>query len=252
MAWISATFRSAAVNMPVEVELLAAQPEECGEGWDGSYRVIILLHGLNGDRTEWLLKSRVSEMVQGLPVIVCMPSGKNSFFLNTANGYDYMDYVTKELPEWLGTLFPVSAKREDWLIAGESMGGYGALACGLSHPEQFGSIAALSAAVELTEVERWVPQLRMELLLGENWRGGIPAACDVFRQCHCVEPQLRPRLYLACGKQDELYEMNERFLREVEGEYDVTWRDGDGGHDFTYWNECLADIVRWFAGEVTL
>ncbi len=249
MAWISAAFRSAAVNMPVEVELLVPQPEECGEGFKGRYRVIILLHGLNGDRTEWLIKSSIGEMVQELPVIVCMPSGKNSFFLNTANGYDYMDYVTEELPGWLGSMFPVSREREDWLIAGESMGGYGALACGLNHPERFGSIAALSSVVEIDRVKQWAPQLRTELLFGESSKGTIPASCNLFCRCHRVKQELRPRLYLACGKQDELYAMNKRFLKEVEKEYDVSWRDGDGGHDFAYWNECMTDVVRWFVEE---
>ncbi len=113
MAWISAAFRSKALHMPVEMEILAPQ-ESCGEGLS----VMMLLHGPMGDRTEWLLKSRIARYVEGLPVLVCMPSGKNSCFSNTANGYQYGDFVTKELPDLLKRLFFVSGNKEDWLIGG--------------------------------------------------------------------------------------------------------------------------------------
>lgn len=113
MAWISAAFRSEALHMPVEMEILAPQ----GHFTEG-LSVMMLLHGPMGDRTEWLLKSRIARYVEGLPVLVCMPSGKNSYFSNTANGYQYGDFVTKELPGLLKRLFFVSEKKEDWLIGG--------------------------------------------------------------------------------------------------------------------------------------
>ena len=249
MAWISTAFRSAAVNMPVEVELLVPQPGYKSLSQTDGYKVMILLHGANNDRTEWLLKSQIFDMVKELPILVCMPSGKNSFYVNTANGYDYMDYVAKELPEWLSTMFHVSDKREDWLIAGESMGGYGALVCGLNHPERFGQIASFSGALDISDMGHRLPTFRMELIFGENWQQEIAENYNVYNYCHKVPQELRPRLYLCCGKQDGLYDMNVQFRNAVHGEYDLTWSEGDGGHDFGYWNERLKEMLAWFLGE---
>ncbi len=246
MAWISTAFRSAAVNMPVEVELLVPQPGYKSLTQTEDYKVIILLHGMNNDRTEWLLKSQIFDMVKEEPVLVCMPSGKNSFYVNTANGYDYMDYITKELPAWLKTMFRVSERKEDWLIAGESMGGYGAMVCGLNATEQFGSIAAFSGALDIVHLSGANPAAPMELIFGENWREGIQENYEVYGYSRKIPKEQRPRLYLCCGKQDSLFDMNKRFMEEVKDEYDVTWSEGDGAHDFLYWNERLKEVLSWF------
>lgn len=58
-----------------------------------------------------------------------------------------MRYVGEELPAFTRRLFPLSSRREDTFIAGLSMGGYGALNAGLTYPETFGKVAALSAAL---------------------------------------------------------------------------------------------------------
>ena len=40
--------------------------------------------------------------------------------------------------------------------------------------------------------------------------------------------------------------MNESFYREIKHEYDVTYTEGDGTHDFAYWNERLKEMIPWF------
>ncbi|MCR4902359.1 MAG: hypothetical protein K6A23_05840, partial [Butyrivibrio sp.] len=95
MAWATMSFKSRALNMPVEAEVLVPQPGYKSLVQVDDYKVIILLHGVRNDRTEWLLKSQIYDMVKELPVIVFMPSGRNSFYLNTYNGYKYMDYISE-------------------------------------------------------------------------------------------------------------------------------------------------------------
>ena len=108
MAWGTFSFRSMALNMPVEAEVLIPQAGYKSLTQTENYKVIVLLHGVRNDRTEWLLKSQISEMVKELPVLVFMPSAKNSFYVNTYTGYKYMDYVSKEIPEFIKTHCPVS------------------------------------------------------------------------------------------------------------------------------------------------
>ncbi|MFQ3171870.1 MAG: S-formylglutathione hydrolase [Oleispira sp.] len=55
--------------------------------------------------------------------------------------YQMYDYVVKELPELIESMFPVSDKRA---IAGHSMGGHGALTIALRNPERYQSVSAFS------------------------------------------------------------------------------------------------------------
>jgi S-formylglutathione hydrolase len=52
------------------------------------------------------------------------------------------DYVTAELPELIAAGFPVAAGRAG--IMGHSMGGHGALVCGLRNPDKYRSISAFA------------------------------------------------------------------------------------------------------------
>jgi S-formylglutathione hydrolase len=55
--------------------------------------------------------------------------------------YNMYSYVTGELPELIATNFPVSDRQG---ICGHSMGGHGALVCGLKNPGMYRSISAFA------------------------------------------------------------------------------------------------------------
>lgn len=63
----------------------------------------------------------------------CEPWSKN---------YRMRSYIESELPELIGTKFPVDMGRQG--IFGHSMGGHGALTLGLRNPERFKSISAFA------------------------------------------------------------------------------------------------------------
>jgi S-formylglutathione hydrolase len=58
--------------------------------------------------------------------------------------YNMYSYVTQELPELIRTNFPVSNRQG---IFGHSMGGHGALVCGLKNPGMYRSISAFAPIV---------------------------------------------------------------------------------------------------------
>ncbi len=244
MAWGTFNFRSKALNMPVEAEVLIPQSGYKSLTQKDNYKVIILLHGVRNDRTEWLLKSQIFEMVKELPVLVFMPSAKNSFYVNTYTGYKYMDYIAKEIPEFIKTHFRVSDKKEDWLIAGSSMGGYGALVCGLNHTEIFGNIASFSGAVDIADDVLQIPEFNMSQLFGPDHGNLSGSSNNLFYIYDKIEN--RPRIFMCCGASDFLRPMNERFYEKIKDLYDVTAYWGEGDHDFIYWNEQLKNMFLWF------
>ena len=107
------------------------------------------------------------------------------------------------------------------LIAGFSMGGFGALHVGLSHPEHFGQIVALSSALITYQVANMRPGEATNALADYDYYAstfGDPAQVLSSRNHPetLVREQLAagvklPELFMACGTEDFLLEPNRRF-----------------------------------------
>ena len=59
-----------------------------------------------------------------------------------AQHYQMYDYVTAELPTLIAKAFPIKEDRTG--IFGHSMGGHGALICGLKNPDKYASVSAFA------------------------------------------------------------------------------------------------------------
>ncbi|MGE3819342.1 MAG: alpha/beta hydrolase, partial [Isosphaeraceae bacterium] len=121
------------------------------EGSNRRYPVLYLLHGFSGDFTSWS-KHGVEESVQGYPLIVVLPDGGNSWYVNwSETGPDrreaWEDAQVKDLVGHVDAHYRTIASREGRAINGLSMGGYGALTVGLRHPETFCSVGSSAGAL---------------------------------------------------------------------------------------------------------
>jgi predicted peptidase len=107
------------------------------EGYDSAFRypVLWLLHG--GDGTGWLRETELTRDLQRYPIVVVLPSVKNSFYVNSwADPTSrYEDFVVRDLHDDVVRRYAVDTLREG--IAGLSMGGYGALMLALRYPRRF-------------------------------------------------------------------------------------------------------------------
>ncbi len=65
-----------------------------------------------------------------------------------AKHYQMYDYVVDELPQLIGEYFPAQSDRQS--ICGHSMGGHGALVCGLRNRDRYRSISAFAPIVAPT------------------------------------------------------------------------------------------------------
>ncbi len=91
--------------------------------------------------------SRIYGIAQQYNLVVILPSGENSFYVDHPSGAAYGEYIGEELIEVTRELFPLSTKREKTWIAGLFMGGYGALRNGLYYAETFSKLAAFSSPI---------------------------------------------------------------------------------------------------------
>jgi hypothetical protein len=106
-----------------------------------SYRAPFEKHGAQG-----LLDRAIQPGVIDKFILVCVdmttPVG-SSWYVNSPVTGNWEDFVIQELVPYVDKSFRTLASRDSRGIAGDFMGGYGALRFGMTHPEVFGSVYAL-------------------------------------------------------------------------------------------------------------
>lgn len=142
------------------------------------------------------------------------------FYLNATQDpwqqhYQMYDYIVKELPGFIESNFPVSARR---CISGHSMGGHGALTIGLKNPTLYRSISAFSPIVNPTQCpwgekafaaylgsnkEAWKEYDSCDLIEGSNTEHQLPILIDQGDADDFLEEQLRPGNFIHAAKKSE-------------------------------------------------
>ncbi len=197
------------------------------------YPVLYLLHGFGNNHATWCGYSNIELFAEEWNIAVVMISGENRYYRDIPGVDDFYRFVEEELPEFVTNMFPVSDKPENTYIAGASMGGAGALMHGLGNPEKYRAVGAFSAA--LSDDGR-----------GERLDPDRPDPRPVVEQM-LKEKRKMPSLYLACGKEDFLYQESlsfQEFLQEKR--VDVTWVCvPDFGHEWRFWDQQVEAFLDW-------
>ncbi len=249
MALIQLKFYSQMLRMQTEAYIVVPQKSRKGEiGVDGKiedkeYKCLYLLHGLSDDQSIWLRRTSVERYATSYGVCVVMPCGARSFYTDMKYGEKYFSYITEELPDIVSEFLKVSNKREDTYIAGNSMGGYGALKAALKKPERYCACAGLSSVADIKDGrfnDTLVP------VFGEKIE--IPNDEDLFLLAEKTNSNpLKPRIFMGVGTQDFLYESNVRLKEKFEKlGYDFTYRESSGIHNWTFWDEYIQYVFKWF------
>lgn len=103
-----------------------------------------------------------------------------------AKNYRMYDYVSQELPTIINEHFPTNGKQS---ITGHSMGGFGALSIGLSHPEQYQSISAFSPIVSPVNSE-WGKDVIQAYFDGDQAPAIAADPCELVKKAETHLPIL--------------------------------------------------------------
>ena len=142
MALININYESKTLGMPVMINAIIPQGR-------GNYKTLYLLHGMGGDYTTWITKSRVADYVDNTDIAVIMISGDNKCFVDNVHGRKYFTFLTEELIKTCTNWFGLSCDRKDRYIAGMSMGGYGAVHAALIKPDVYGKVFSYSGLLDI-------------------------------------------------------------------------------------------------------
>lgn len=223
--------------------------------------VAYLLHGRGDSADSW---EPVLADLAGLPLIAVLAeapwSSRAGYYVDSLHehGRPVETAITRDLLAWADAELPTRAQRAARIVAGYSMGGFGALRLGLAHPDLFGAAVALSPAVYAPE-----PPVGSSARDGGAFGRG-PAAFDRERFTELNYPAALdafPRdlpfdLTLAVGDAEpghpgaaEALSVARQVTAVVERirsvtDITVTHRVYPGGHDFSVWRPALSDALK--------
>ena len=209
-------------------------------GWP----VLYLLHGLSDDHSAWVRYTSIERYATAAGLAVVMPAAGRSFYADEAHGHAYWSWISEELPQRVGEFFRVSARPQDTYVAGLSMGGYGALKLGLTHPDRFAAVASLSGAVDVRSL---VTREERGEIVDRVFDGTFTPSDDLYQLLAAADPAAVPPLYLGCGtEEDRLLEANTRLAEQaVAAGIDVTTDFRPGTHEWGLWDATIRDVIAW-------
>ena len=219
------------------------------EGQPGPFPVFYLLHGLSDDHSAWVRRTSIERYMEGLPFIVVMPNGERSFYVDAKtrmhSGFD--SYITNELDGFVSSTFRTMTGRRSRVIAGLSMGGYGALGIALRHPDMFCAAASHSGAVGFAsrpfrKNDWWTAEYQP--VLGKNPKGGPD---DLYALAKKLGPERVPAIRIDCGRKDFLIGENRkyhRYLKRIGIPHE--YQEHPGVHNWEYWDLHIRDTIGFF------
>ena len=214
-------------------------------------KTLYLLHGMSDDHTIWLRRTSIERYASEKGLAVVMPAADLSFYTNMVKGDRYWDFISSELPALCRSLFPqMSTRREDTFVAGLSMGGYGALKCGLRAADTFSWAAGLSSCADIVALAR-----SGGLAAKSFWRDifgdlrKLPGSFDdLFAAAKDLAKAGKPavQFYMWCGTEDGLYADNVKLKDHMLSlGLHLTYEESAGTHAWKYWDEKIQTVLNW-------
>lgn len=235
------------VILPESPKKLIGMPGQAGK----TYPTLYLLHGMSDDHTIWQRRTSIERYASEKGVAVVMPTTDLAWYTDMKYGDKYWTYIAVELPAIMRSFFPgMSKRREDTFVAGLSMGGYGAIKCGLRASDTFSYAAGLSSGLDIVGI---LERARGDELrfwsdifgTADETRGGFN---DLFAAAEELAKQDKHKVkfYLWCGTEDFLYQANVSMRDHMNAlGLDLTYEESPGNHAWQYWDAKIQTILDW-------
>jgi endo-1,4-beta-xylanase len=197
------------------------------------YPVIYWLHGMGANQrggAQMYVPHVTAAVQEGImpPAIIVLVNGMvKSFYCDSVDGQVPMEtVVTKELIPHIDQTYRTLAKREDRLIEGYSMGGFGAAHLGFKYPELFGTVVINAGAL----IDPSLPLL-MQIFGNDPQKGEAEHPMQLVRQ-NADKLRGHTHIRIGCGALDTLLTKN-KALHELLDELKIP-------HDF----EVVPDVAH--------
>jgi S-formylglutathione hydrolase FrmB len=213
--------------------------------------IVILLHGVFGSHWAWALKGAAHLTAARLiaegalpPVALLMPSDGLR-----GDGSGYVAHAQQDAERWIIDEVPLLAReivdgctaRSPLLMAGLSMGGFGALRLAGKYRQRMTAAAALSAMTDVAQFDQ---------LIEESTAGWSAAPADrsvLAALSETGDSAALPPIRFACGRDDPCLAANRELHRALQQSGVAhQYVEEDGDHDWPYWAGALDATLRFF------
>ncbi len=252
MACTEFHYYSRVLDIDVSVSVILPEVQTMLEQGGKLLPTLYLLHGLSDDHTHWIRQTRLEFYARKYRLAIVMPCVNRSFYTDMKHGAKYFTFVSEELPQVMELYFPLSHQREDRFAAGLSMGGYGAMKLGLLRPERYAAVASLSGAVEMEadffrhSVQKDDAFLRELTDIFGPFEAFMQSDNCLTRVAERLDPAHAPRMYMACGTADFLFDSNEDFVRRFGEKFSIQYETEEGAaHTWDFWDRQIEKVLAW-------
>lgn len=253
MALLQVHLMSKALNRQTMVVVILPQMSK-NELGKQKCQTLWLLHGMQGDATDWLRFTSIERYAEKNHLMVVLPGVDNSFYADTAYRVNYWSFLSIELWQIIRAWFPCfSDRREDNFVAGLSMGAGGTMKYAVNHPERFCQAVCLSGGSITTEDMAstfFVPDgpiQELEPALGSVERI-LRTSDDVYAmaQQKINEKSPLPTIHFWSGKEDPILWSTRKAHDILQSMgWPTTYRETDGyQHEWAFWDMAIKDTIE--------
>jgi S-formylglutathione hydrolase FrmB len=231
--------------------------------------VVYLLHGAKAAAIDWIDQGDLQPIVDKLiarhrlpPVIIVMPDGgPNSWYMDapTDGSGNVATAIERDLPAYVEQTWRARTDRGGRVIAGYSMGGYGALRFALMAPDRYAAAAAMSGAFWTqvksdTQLDEGVQRIFQGAFGRPFDAGRFVAASPMTLAGAMRQDGPMPSIYLTCGWGDR-YQLDKeqavmaRRLAAMHIPVEAKLTPGD--HDWETWSTALPAVLAFLSRSFT-
>lgn len=211
-----------------------------------AYPTVYLLHGYDGNYTDWMRTTNLVEQATKHQCIIVCPDGQDSWYFDSPIDpkMQFETYITKELIPAVDSKYNTIADRTGRAITGLSMGGHGALWIAWRHTDLFAACGSMSGGVDITKFpDKWKIQLRLGPYAKNKSRWASHSVASLV-------PTLKngtQAIIIDDGADDFFYDVNmalHESLRQngIDHEFDIR----PGRHTWDYWTTSLPIHLDFF------
>ncbi|MEK9137418.1 MAG: alpha/beta hydrolase-fold protein, partial [Bacteroidota bacterium] len=204
-----------------------------------------------GGHTDWVSRTGLVRYAGNFQFIIFTPDGGNRCYSNAPSlkNANFESYVVDDLIPYVDRKYRTLSTRHGRAIAGNSMGGYGAVKLAVKHPTKFFYAASVSGGLAVPwdsrkGYEYLSPALDMAFgeQESEHWTRN-----SIFSLIDSVSNTNLPYMYLSIGKDDGLRRFIEsaRTLSEkLRGKGALyEYHELPGAHNWMFWDKEIATLL---------
>lgn len=245
MAIFSGTVFSSKIEQQTKIEVIMPQADF------ENRKVLYLLHGLSDDSSMWTRQTRIEPYAVARNYVVVMPEVYRSFYTDMKYGGQFFSYITDELPVICENLLGIKPCREKTFVAGLSMGGFGAMKCGLRRPDLYKGCASFSGALDgLSILNGESMDFYREKFAIRGEIGKCGEGDDLFALAENVNEldiDKKPDVFVTCGNRDFLIESNRAFDKHMKTQnFNYKYMEWDGEHTWDFWDKSIQLAFDFF------